>query len=79
MKVSIGMLEEDWENKWAVCLKKTPLISYLKEDPVSNNLKQFSHLANVFIQSDLQMRITEAIKINKRAMICKCYSKSQLA
>uniref|UniRef100_A0A8C2JSB3 HAUS augmin-like complex, subunit 6 n=1 Tax=Cyprinus carpio TaxID=7962 RepID=A0A8C2JSB3_CYPCA len=34
MKVSIGRLEEDWENKWAECLKKTPLISYLKEDPV---------------------------------------------
>ncbi|XP_058637100.1 HAUS augmin-like complex subunit 6 isoform X3 [Onychostoma macrolepis] len=34
MKVSIGRLEEDWENKWAECLKKTPLISHLKEDPV---------------------------------------------
>ncbi len=38
----------------------------------------FSHLANTFIQSDLQMRTMEAIKINKRAMICKCYNKSQL-
>ncbi len=37
------------------------------------------HLADVFIQSDLQMRTMEAIKINKRAMICKCYDKSQLA
>ncbi|XP_026102834.1 HAUS augmin-like complex subunit 6 isoform X1 [Carassius auratus] len=34
MKVSIGRLEEFWENKWAECLKKTPLISYLKEDSV---------------------------------------------
>uniref|UniRef100_A0A672PTX9 HAUS augmin-like complex subunit 6 N-terminal domain-containing protein n=1 Tax=Sinocyclocheilus grahami TaxID=75366 RepID=A0A672PTX9_SINGR len=34
VKVSIGRLEEDWEKKWAECLKKTPLISYLKEDPV---------------------------------------------
>ncbi len=37
----------------------------------------FSHLADAFIQSDLQMRTMEAIKINKRA-ICK-YDKSQLA
>ncbi len=29
----------------------------------------FSHLADAFIQSDLQMRTMEAIKINKRAMI----------
>ncbi len=39
----------------------------------------FSHLAEAFIQSDLQMRTMEAIKINKRAMIRKCYNKSQLA
>ncbi len=39
----------------------------------------FSYLADAFIQSDLQMRTMEAIKINKRAMICKCYNKSQLA
>ncbi len=39
----------------------------------------FSHLADAFIQIDLQMRTMEAIKINKRAMICKCYNKSQLA
>ncbi len=37
------------------------------------------HLTDAFIQSDLQMRTMEAIKINKRAMICKCYNKSQLA
>uniref|UniRef100_A0A673LU61 Transient receptor potential cation channel subfamily V member 1-like n=1 Tax=Sinocyclocheilus rhinocerous TaxID=307959 RepID=A0A673LU61_9TELE len=36
----------------------------------------FSDLADVFIQSDLQMRTMEAIKINKRAMICKCYMTS---
>ncbi len=39
----------------------------------------FSHLADAFIHSDLQMRTTEAIKINKRAMIRKRYNKSQLA
>ncbi len=37
----------------------------------------FSHLADTFIQSDLQMRTMEAI--NKRAMIYKSYDKSQLA
>ncbi len=36
----------------------------------------FSYLPDAFIQSDLQMRTIEAIKIN-RAMICKCYNKSQ--
>ncbi len=39
----------------------------------------FSYLADAFIQCDLQMRTMEAIKINKRAMICKCYNMSQLA
>ncbi len=39
----------------------------------------FSHLADAFIQSNLQMRTMEAIKINKRAKIRKCYNKSQLA
>ncbi len=39
----------------------------------------FSHLADAFIQSDLQMRTIEAIKINKRATTWKCYNKSQLA
>ncbi len=33
----------------------------------------FSHLADAFIQSDLHMRTIEAIKTNKRAIICKCY------
>jgi len=37
----------------------------------------FSNLADAFIQIDLQMRTMEAI--NKRALICKCYNKSQLA
>ncbi len=37
----------------------------------------FSHLADTFIQSDLQMRTMEAI--NKIAMIYKSYDKSQLA
>ncbi len=39
----------------------------------------FSYLADAFIQIDLQMKTMQAIKINKRAMICKCYDKSQLA
>ncbi len=30
-----------------------------------------SHLANAFIQSNLQMRTIEAIKTNKRAILCK--------
>ncbi len=39
----------------------------------------FSHLADAFIQSDLQMRTIEAIKTNKRSIKCKCYAKSWLA
>ncbi len=39
----------------------------------------FSHLADAFIQSDLQMRTLEAIKTNKRATTCKCNDKSWLA
>ncbi len=39
----------------------------------------FSHLADAFIQSDLQIRTLEAIKTNKRATTCKCYDKSCLA
>ncbi len=38
----------------------------------------FSHLADAFMQGNLQMRTMEAIKINKREIICKCYNKSQL-
>ncbi len=33
----------------------------------------FSHLADAFIQSNLQMRTMEAIKINKREIKCKCF------
>ncbi len=36
----------------------------------------FSHLADAFIQSDLQMRTIETIKTNKRATTCKCNDKS---
>ncbi len=39
----------------------------------------FSHLADAFIQRDLQMRTIEAIKTNKRAITCKCHYKSWLA
>ncbi len=38
---------------------------------ISPVLFTFSHLADAFIQ----MRTIEAIKINKRAMIHKCYDK----
>lgn len=37
------------------------------------------YLAGAFIQSELQMKIIEAIKIGKRAMIHKCYNESRLA
>ncbi len=33
----------------------------------------FCYLADAFIQSDLQMKTIEEIKINKRAIICNCY------
>ncbi len=36
----------------------------------------FSHLADAFIQRDLQMKTMEAIKTNKRAIIGECYNKS---
>ncbi len=36
----------------------------------------FNNLADAFIQSYLQMKTIEAIKTNKRAMICKCYDYS---
>ncbi len=39
----------------------------------------FSHFADAFIQSDLQMRTIEAIKTNKRETMCKRYDKSLLA
>ncbi len=31
------------------------------------------------MQSDLQMMTIEAIQMNKRAMMCKCYDKSPFA
>ncbi len=34
----------------------------------------FSHFADAFIQSDLQIRTIETIKMNKRAMVCMCYN-----
>jgi len=37
-----------------------------------NIIFKFCYLADAFIQSDVQMRTTEAIKTNKRAIICKC-------
>ncbi len=38
-----------------------------------------NHLADAFIQSDLQMRTIEAIKTNKKATTRKFYNKSRLA
>ncbi|XP_056318197.1 HAUS augmin-like complex subunit 6 [Danio aesculapii] len=34
IKVFISKLEEDWECKWANCLKNTPLTCFLEKDPV---------------------------------------------
>ncbi|KAI7814996.1 HAUS augmin-like complex subunit 6, partial [Triplophysa rosa] len=34
IKSSIRRLEENWEKKWAECLKNTPLVSFLKEEPI---------------------------------------------
>ncbi len=50
---------------------------WLIEQPYFQSISPI-HLADAFIQSDLQMRTMEAIKFNKRAMICKCYNKSHL-
>ncbi len=66
---------------WKFCVN-SPLRNPLtdKNADVSNTYFPrctFSHLADTFIQSDLQMRTMEAI--NKRAMIYKSYDKSQLA
>ncbi|KAI5609539.1 HAUS augmin-like complex subunit 6, partial [Silurus asotus] len=34
IKSNIKKLELDWEKKWAECLSRTPLISFLNDDPV---------------------------------------------
>ncbi len=52
---------------------------YVEYGQHSANTFTLSHLADAFIQSDLQMRTMEAIKTNKRAMIFRCYDKAQLA
>ncbi len=39
----------------------------------------FTHLADTFMQIDLQMRTMESVKTNKRVIIYKCFDKSQLA
>ncbi len=62
-----------------IALFRTIFFSEIKQKDNSVSTFTFSHLADAFIQSDLQMRTIEAIKINKRAMIYKCYKKSQLA
>ncbi len=55
-----------------LCLK-TCYCSYL-----CNYIYYISHLADTFIQSVLQLR-TISDQNQQRAMICKCYDKSQLA
>lgn len=35
VKSVIRKLEMAWDQKWADCLKRTPLTSFLNEDPVS--------------------------------------------
>uniref|UniRef100_A0A3B4CMW0 HAUS augmin-like complex subunit 6 N-terminal domain-containing protein n=1 Tax=Pygocentrus nattereri TaxID=42514 RepID=A0A3B4CMW0_PYGNA len=44
-KSSIQKLELDWERKWAECLRHTPLISFLKEDPVLDFLSPMAPLS----------------------------------
>ncbi len=64
-----------WRHTWSESV-------ILHHQHISSNLilhLHFSHLADAFIQSDLQMRTIEAIKTNKRATTCKCYYKSRLA
>ncbi len=51
---------------------------FLKQNMIPQK-KNCSHLADAFIQRDLQMRTIEAIKTKKRATTCKCYYKYQLA
>ncbi len=45
------------------------LVIFTKGANISGGHCTFSQLADAFIQSDLQMRTMEAIKINKRAML----------
>ncbi len=54
---------------------------YLKNNFILNHTftLTFSHLADTFIQSGLQMMKIKAIKSSKRAIMCKCYDKYQLA
>ena len=35
VKSVIRKLETEWDQKWADCLKRTPLTLFLNEDPVS--------------------------------------------
>ncbi|KAL7880158.1 hypothetical protein SRHO_G00024120 [Serrasalmus rhombeus] len=44
-KSSIQKLELDWERKWAECLRHTPLISFLKKDPVLDFLSPMAPLS----------------------------------
>ncbi len=50
-----------------------------KKDTASIITFTFIHLADAFIQSNLQKRTIEAIKTNKRGTTWKCYDKSRLA
>ncbi len=63
------------------CWKKCITVSTkIWSNNIDNNQKcflssksfTFSHLADAFIQSDLQMRTIEAIKTSKRATTCRC-------
>ncbi|XP_072542947.1 HAUS augmin-like complex subunit 6 [Salminus brasiliensis] len=44
-KNSIKKLEVDWEKKWAECLRHTPLISFLNEDPVLDFISPMAPLS----------------------------------
>ncbi len=70
---SHGTFSELWQGPLKV-RNILPVKLFIQSYLVFNVLKTFilhlfSHLADAFIQSDLQMRTMEAIQINKRAMI----------
>ncbi|XP_007255258.3 HAUS augmin-like complex subunit 6 [Astyanax mexicanus] len=44
-KNTIKKLEVDWEKKWAECLRHTPLISFLNEDPVLDFISPMAPLS----------------------------------
>ncbi len=77
--LTVIMANSAYKSLWRNCCCRVETVRYKHFQPVlytplfdKNTLFTFSQLADAFIQSDLQMRTMEAIKINKRA-ICKWY------